>query len=118
MLGSTDVGIGAFATDFQIDDGYVQQWNLTIEQALGDNLLSIAYIGNKGTNLYGQGRPNFANPGPGSIEPRRPYTNVGNILWQESSANSSYQALQLKATRRVASRVIYDRFLCLGTRDR
>ena len=102
LLGSSDVGIGAFATDFNIEDGYVQQWNLTIEQALGDNLLSIAYIGNKGTNLYGQGRPNQAPPGAGSIQPRRPYTNVGNILWQESSANSSYNALQLKATRRVA----------------
>jgi hypothetical protein len=100
--GSTAAGIGVFATDRNIDDAYIQQWNLSVEQGIGANVISIAYVGNKGTNLYTFSNPNLAPPGPGPINPRRPYTNVSGINWQESSADSNYHALQIRAERRVA----------------
>ena len=39
-------------------------------------------------------------PGPGSIDSRRPIPTLGDVLLVESTASSSYHALQLTATRR------------------
>ena len=38
----------------------MQQWNLTVEQTVGANLFSIAYLGNKGTHLTTYPQPNLA----------------------------------------------------------
>jgi hypothetical protein len=46
------LGQGAFAVDRGLGSGYVQQWNLTIERELTNNLVfGIAYSGNKITHL-------------------------------------------------------------------
>src|SRR5260370_22105223 len=94
--------MGVFAMDPHIKDGYVQQWNLSVERAIAATLISVAYVGNKGTHLYTFGNPNLAPAGPGAINPRRPYTNVAGISWEQDGTNSNYQSLQIRAERRVA----------------
>ena len=101
LLGTTATGIGVFALDTHIKDGYVQEWNLSVERIIAGTLVSMAYVGNTGTHLYSFSNPNLAPPGPGPINPRRPYTNVAGISWEESCCNSNYNALQMRAERRV-----------------
>jgi hypothetical protein len=52
---------------------YVQQWNLTIEDNLGTNtVLSVAYVGSKGTHLTDQRNLNQLLPVPLSQDPFGP----------------------------------------------
>jgi hypothetical protein len=42
---------------------YTQQWNLTVERKIGTSIVSVAYVGNKGTHLPSQLQPlNVLNP--------------------------------------------------------
>ena len=46
------LGQGVFAVDRNTGSGYSQQWNLTLQKAIGRNLdLEIAYLGSKNTRL-------------------------------------------------------------------
>jgi hypothetical protein len=46
------LGQGAFTVDRDLGSGYVQQWNLTMEREIANNLvLAIAYSGNKITHI-------------------------------------------------------------------
>jgi len=95
------IGLGVYAVDRHFKDPNSQQWNLSVEQALGpNNLIAVTYIGNKGTHLNTYADPTGAPPGPGPITPRRAYTNVGSVTWQETSRDSSYQGFQAKFERR------------------
>jgi len=93
---------GGFGLQRDFKDAYVQEWNLTLEHTIGANLFSVGYLGNKGTHLITFAPPNLAPPGPGPIQPRRPYTNVGGIQWEESSRDANYNGLHVKAQRRFA----------------
>lgn len=81
----------------------VDSWNVTLQRQLWANTtLEVAYVGNKGRNLWGQYLSNAAVPGPGPLNPRRPFFNkfgwtqrlelFGDVL----NMHSSYQALQAK----------------------
>jgi hypothetical protein len=121
LLNSPAVGIAAEVTEHHIKDGYVSQWNLTVERMVGQNRLSIGYVGNKGTDLYTFSSPNLAPPGPGPINPRRPYTNLSGIGYQEGASDSTYEALQLRADRRFANGLSFTASYaygkCLDTSD-
>ena len=101
--------VAAAGTGLQKDfkDAYVQEWNLTLEHSAGSNLFSAGYVGNKGTHLLTFAPPNLAPPGPGPIQARRPYSNIGGLQWQESSRTSTYNALQLKAQRRFTNNLSF-----------
>jgi hypothetical protein len=85
-----------------LKDGYEQEWNLTLEKSFGANLISAAYVGNKGSDLYTFETLNYTSPGPGLIQPRRPFTNIGGANYEDSSTDANYNALQLRGERRVA----------------
>jgi hypothetical protein len=102
LLGSSATGISASGTEPTIPDGYVQEWNLAIEQGFGPTAFSLSYVGNKGTHLVGGGFSNLANPGPGPIPPRRPFTNV-NVGLAGSGADANYNALQARLERRFSA---------------
>jgi outer membrane receptor protein involved in Fe transport len=88
-------------------DTYLQSWNLQISRQFGaSNLLEVAYVGNKGTHLDTSFKNfNQPAPGPGDIQPRRPYPTVARIRMQHYGANLSYNALQLRYERRMAKGV-------------
>lgn len=79
------------------EEGYVQSWSLTLEKQLQSGiLLSGAYVGSKGTHLSTLGNINEAPPGPGSIQPRRPFPRFVGPAFENYGA-SNYHSLQLKA---------------------
>jgi Carboxypeptidase regulatory-like domain/TonB dependent receptor-like, beta-barrel len=107
LLNTTAAAIAAEALQHHIKDAYISEWNLTVEHLIGANLFTVGYIGNKGTQLYSFSSPNLAPPGPGPIQPRRPYTNFGGISFEESGTDSNYNALQAKMERRFSNGLAY-----------
>jgi Carboxypeptidase regulatory-like domain len=76
------------------------QWNAAIEQTLpASMLLTVAYVGTKGTFL--EYYPNVNQPVPGTtpIAQRRPYPLYQTILRSENVTNSSYNGLQVTVKR-------------------
>ncbi|HMD83656.1 MAG TPA: carboxypeptidase regulatory-like domain-containing protein [Terriglobia bacterium] len=84
---------------------YTQQWSFGIASQLSTNwAVDLAYIGAKGTHLGDLHLPaNQPEPGPGDYGPRRPYPDFGTMLYTDPSANSRYESLQFKVTRRFSS---------------
>lgn len=79
----------------------MQQWNLTVEHQLSPTLVSrIAYVGSRGTHLNLNIDENVAFPGPGTVAARRPYPAYSTISSWEPRGPSSYNGLQLSATKR------------------
>ena len=72
VLGSTVVSFTAF--DPHAPAQYVQQWSASVEKSLGhDTTLEIGYQGVRGLHLQQAHLINNALPGPGALQPRRPY---------------------------------------------
>jgi hypothetical protein len=56
---------------------YIQQWSASLEQSLGRNtVMEIGYLGSRGFHLQRAHLINNAQPGPGLIQPRRPFTQI------------------------------------------
>lgn len=103
---------------------YIQQWSASIEQSLDKStVLEIGYLGSRGFHLQRAHLINNAQPGPGAIQPRRPYkqisfvpntvlppglpvasttTSVSTINLLENSAQSWYDAGYVNIRRRAA----------------
>ena len=80
---------------------YLQQWNFNIQRQLSNDLaLEVAYVGSKGTKLYTNWRANAAPPGPGAVNPRRPFPQFGTISEENPRGNSNYHSFQAKLEKR------------------
>ena len=78
-------------------DGYMQQWNLDSQyEVLPDWMVDAAYVGSKGTHLSDVLDLNQIDPTTGLF----PYDQFSSLLFVESNANSSYNALQLRSEKR------------------
>ncbi len=102
-----------FTIDRKLLPPYTQDWNLTIDQSLGNQVLSIGYIGAKGTRL-----PRLVEANPAIYQPgatlansgrRRLYSGctltsgicqLGTAGLVEGNANSSFHSGQVSLTRR------------------
>ncbi|HWR17733.1 MAG TPA: hypothetical protein VN577_23085 [Terriglobales bacterium] len=83
---------------------YLQAWNLSVQRELGAGVvINVGYVGNHDTKLWSRALPNQPRPGPGSINDRRPYTNVGRISSDQSIGSSNYHSLQVRGERRFSS---------------
>jgi carboxypeptidase family protein len=98
-------------------NAYLQSWNFNVQRELLRNLvLSVGYIGSKGTNLIlrrNLNQPiNGVRPFPklSQSSPILPGTNLGNITQVESGGNSSYNALWIKASQRLARGLQFQTF--------
>ena len=69
-------------------------------------VLDVAYVGTRGKNIFISRNINVPLPGPGALNPRRPYFNVAPnitaINQRSGDAESWYDALQLKVDKRFA----------------
>lgn len=102
--GAGSIAVVGNAKNFK--DGYVGQWNLTLEHSLSpNNLISVAYVGDEGTHLVQFSDPTAAPPGPGPIDPRRPYNM--SVQWRNPGATSNYNGLQVKAERRSSKNLAF-----------
>lgn len=76
---------------------YMQEWNVAIQRQLGSSTsLELAYVGNKGTKLETNIPFNRPLPGPGDIDPRRPFPNLTEGYENANVASSIYHSLQIK----------------------
>jgi hypothetical protein len=75
VLGTTVVSFTAMPTN--PSPQYIQQWSGSVEQTLSSTtVLEIGYIGSRGFNLQRAHLINNAQPGPGLIQPRRPFRKI------------------------------------------
>jgi hypothetical protein len=88
--------------DPKMRTGYSQQGSLGVEGVLRGTTTAVRYVTAYGRNLASKRNLNQALPGPGTIDSRRPLpsTTLGDVLFVESGASSSYHALELSAVRR------------------
>jgi hypothetical protein len=94
----------------------VWQWTAEIERSFSQNLVgAISYVGSKGTHIDTTiSDYNNPDPGLGAIQARRPIqffsdslhpdqlTPLSTLRYLDSSANSSYNALQVRGEKRYA----------------
>jgi hypothetical protein len=83
----------------------VMNWNLTVEQQLSnDILLRVGYVASKGTHLAYNTDVNAPLPSPDATadneDARRPYQQFQQITQDQSSANSTYNSLQVQLDKR------------------
>ena len=91
----------AFAFQRDLRTPYVQHWNASIQQQLGKSrMLEVAYVGSKGTKLITARDINQPRPSAAPINPR-PVPQFSDITFEESSANSSYNSLQVRFEQRL-----------------
>jgi hypothetical protein len=77
---------------------YYQNWNATLGHEFTRNdVLEVRYVGGKGTFLDSSLLNwNSPPPGPGAIQPRRPFPTLGEIRMWASDGNSNYNAMQVQ----------------------
>jgi hypothetical protein len=80
----------------------VQEWSFGIESQLGrDYGLEIDYVGTTASHLDGlHFFGNQPEPGNGALQSRRPYVDFNSLAYFTSDANSNYNSLQAKLTKR------------------
>jgi hypothetical protein len=79
----------------------VNFWNFTVQHQITSTLaLEVAYVGNVGRHLFETLNANQAFPGPGDVDPRRPFYTLYGLsqgLYQYCNCgNSNYNGLQTK----------------------
>jgi hypothetical protein len=116
------VQLQAAALDLHERSSYSLQWNLAVQRELSHNMvLEVGYLATLGLKLEQNVQPNNAMPGPGNVDPRRPYLGVqyapntvfpsyvtvvgntvpiGQINYLPHSAQSNYESLYVRFERR------------------
>ncbi len=86
-------------------EGYVQQWNLSVQRELpGGISIDTSYVGNKGTKLTELVFYNIPTPGnPATVQARRPFPGWSTALSLNSYVTSNYHSLQVKAQKRFSA---------------
>jgi roadblock/LC7 domain-containing protein len=97
--------IGTQNIDSKFREGYVQQWNLSVQRQLPGGIgVDVSYVGNKGTKLTELIFFNIPTPGPTTtVQARRPFPGWGTALGLNSFVTSNYHALLTKAQKRFSS---------------
>jgi hypothetical protein len=95
---------GVTSVDVRLKTPNYQQWNLSVQQALGfQTTFELAYAGSKGTHLQSLvDRNQDQVPGPGDVQSRRPYPNFGPFAAIENRGNSNYHSMQVKLEKRAS----------------
>lgn len=86
-------------------NGQMQQFNVSLQREVAANtVVTLGFVSSAGALLSWSRNINQPDPGPGAIDPRRPYAarlpGVTGITWLESSANSFYSSMQLGVEKR------------------
>jgi outer membrane receptor protein involved in Fe transport len=106
-----------FGLDPQARTPYVQHWTLSLQYQLPFKVLfESAYVGSKGaklgksrtfnTPLHTETGENLA-PRPGDLQSLRTWPELGELIQRQHISNSSFHSLQLKAEKRLVSRLAF-----------
>ncbi len=83
---------------------YIGQYSFNVQRELGRNMsLEVGYLGSAGIHLRRLGSYNDPPPGPGNVQARRPFPNLGNVQVMYAPSHSSYNALNVKFTHRFSN---------------
>jgi outer membrane receptor protein involved in Fe transport len=83
---------------------YIVQQTFNIQRQLTNTMaFEVGYLGSEGHRLEAHLSYNNVVPGPGSVASRSPYPEMVNVLPTLSDAQSNYQSLGVKFTRRLAN---------------
>ncbi len=82
-----------------------EMWNLGVQRELTPtSALDVSYVGTKASHLYRARNINVPPPGPGAVDPRRPFFSlvpqISNVNLRASDGSSIYHSLQVKYTKR------------------
>ena len=105
--GSVAANPSIYAVNRNVRNSRVQQWNLTVEQALAANFgVRMSYIGNKATQLpfylYNRNLPNPMRS-LSTLQSGRPYQPWGDINTLMTTGASFTNQMQMEATKRTGN---------------
>jgi hypothetical protein len=101
-------GAALFSVEGEFALPYTQQWNASVQRQFDANVVvTVNYVGTKGTGNILAPNINQARPGPGAVAARRPYPRFNNINEVSSSGSSTYHSLQATAEKRLSSGVSF-----------
>src|SRR5262249_51572409 len=90
-----------FPPDFKMPA--MNEWNINVQRELWANtVLTVAYVGGKGSHVLAFPNVNQPVPGAGAVTPRRPFPNLSDGSGVTPWADSSYNSLQTTFERRFA----------------
>jgi len=100
------------ATGLDFTANRVHQFNAMVERQLGDNVVSVGYVGQRGHGMAINPQINFAPAGAGAVQPRRvfasTYPGVTNIQLWTNQGKTQYDALQLIFQRRYSKGLTFN----------
>lgn len=96
--------VGLRTREFDQRSGLIQQWNIALQyQVDRASTFEVAYVGNRGRNLFGLYERNQTPFGvDGSVPANRPFPQWQGIQTGASRARSWYNAMQMKFERQYA----------------
>jgi hypothetical protein len=99
---SNTAAIGGWPQNPENRTPYSQQWNLTVQQQLLDDLsFEVGYVGNSNKKQVGYTAINSPlEPGPGLVQPRRLMPNFGDLDGGANRFGSNYHSLQTSLKKR------------------
>jgi hypothetical protein len=104
--GTVSPNPGISAMERNVHNGFVQQWNVSVEREVRRNLgLRASYVGNKTSHLLYVYRE-MNNPytmTPGALQPQRPFQPWASISMSQFGGDSTIHQLQLEAIQRYKS---------------
>jgi len=84
--------------------GYNEHYSLSLQRQISSKTVAdIAYVGNHGVHLQSSNDFNDPSPGPGAIQPRRPYQPFSTINFQSQDLSTNYNSLQAKIEHRAGN---------------
>jgi hypothetical protein len=98
-------GFAVFYIPNDFHEDTAKMWNVGVQRELGWNtVVDVSYVGTRGTYIFRSFNVNVPMPGPGNIQPRRPYFAVAptitTINQRDGSGSTWYNALQVKLDKR------------------
>jgi hypothetical protein len=98
--------VGVNAVDPHAPDTYVQQWNVAVQQRLGDNTFEVAYVANKANKIFTS--EDINTPGDFNSKYVRGTAALirngfSGISWRQADGSGQYHSLQARFERRVRS---------------
>ena len=110
QFGVSGPSLGGYnlTTDPDRSDPYLQQYTLSVQHQLpGSTLLTVAYLGNRGTHMFVRTQYNVAHLGTTPLADRLPFPTLGAILNDKSEAQSAYNALQVDMEKRYSHNLTF-----------
>jgi hypothetical protein len=101
--------IGANSVNHNFRVEYNEVWNLSAQKALsGNTTVEVEYVGSRTVHADSATAVNVPLPGPGRVQPRRPYPSLNSFTTIRWDGWAAFNGLTVKATHRFARGLSFD----------